>query len=210
MRSATLNSNQKRTAMHRPFGIVFLSTAAIFGLSAQTQASTPYGSRNGDHCSNEALEMTLKAIKTPGPPGPKSSKSIPIWDGLIEIRLKNVSSLMVRLVESANEYNISASDASGRDVPMTETGGKYLAEVSRPPAERTFVSASIFDLQPAQEFKIQMYISHFFKIEPGQAYTIRLGRASGLPKVNQVGTPIKHPDLNCSLTIPAGALVESQ
>jgi hypothetical protein len=137
---------------------------------------------------------------------------VPVWDGLIEIRLKNISNLVVHLEELALdwEYEVSVLDASGRLVPMTEYGKKLTPGKASAGGEY-MGPVSTLDLLPSQETAArQMYVSRIYKIKPGQAYTVELRREAGLPKADQTGRPVKHPGLACSLAIPAGPLAGIQ
>jgi hypothetical protein len=135
-----------------------------------------------------------------------------VWEGLIEVRLKNVSNLIVHLEELTAdwEYEISVLDISGRPVPMTEYGKK--STPGKIPRGWIYTGpVSSFDLSPLQETAPnQIYVSRIYKIEPGRAYTVRFKRDVGLPKVDQIGRAVEHPALTCSIAIPAGPLADAQ
>lgn len=199
--------------MYKPIGIAVCLLVSGIEMNAQAPAPVDSDAPATGRCSNEALKLSLKAVKTPGPLHRMSQpEPIPVWDGLIEVRLKNVSSLVVHLKELAAdwEYEVSVLDISGKSVPMTEYGRK-LTPGKIPTGGDYMGPTSSLDLSPSQETGPRlMYLSRIYQIEPGQAYTVTLKREAGLPKVDQIGRALKHPGLSCSLTISAGPLSNVQ
>jgi hypothetical protein len=196
--------------MYNPVGIAMCLLLLSQNTHAQASASGDSGASAVDQCSNEALKLSLRAVRTPGPLHRMSDpEPIAVWDGLIEIRLKNISSLVVHLEELATdwEFEVTLLDASGKPAPMTDYG-KKLTPGKVPPGGQYIGVISAVDLPPAGELTFQMYVSRIYKIEPGRAYTISFSREAGLPKVDQVGKAVKRPGLSCSLAIPAGPLVD--
>ncbi|MGA3237229.1 MAG: hypothetical protein ABSG03_13055 [Bryobacteraceae bacterium] len=195
--------------MNNPAGIAMFVLLLSHNMNAQTPVS---GASAADQCSNEVLNLSLKAVKTPGPLHRMSDpEPVPVWDGLIEIKLKNVSTLVVHLEELATdwEYEVIVLDASGIMAAMTDYG-KKLPPGKVPTGGQYIGPIASVALPPASELTVQMYVSRIYKIEPGQAYTVTLRREEGLPKVDQVGKAVKRPGLSCSLAIPAGPLVDVQ
>jgi hypothetical protein len=156
--------------------------------------------------------MRLKAVRTPeGIRGRVDPVPVPIWSGLTQVSIKNVSSLVVRLVERswAWEYNIALLDLTGKRAPLTDYG-KSLTP-GRETVEAPYIGpASVGELAPGEEQKRELYLSQIYKIEVGQAYIVRVQRDFGLPKTNQIGRPIKPSGLSCSLQVPVGPLAEVQ
>lgn len=181
--------------------------------SGQTADRNAAGAaKEADNCSNSVLQIGLRALPTPlGIRRPLDPIPVPVWSGLLEIRLKNISTLMVDVGERSThwEYAFTVSDQDGRPTSMTEYGKNLQPGQDTPEAPYVGPNAS-FDLSPAQEFKTEVYLTQLYKITPGQAYTIRVRRAWGLPKVDQAGRAIERPQLNCSLVVPAGPLVVQQ
>lgn len=196
--------------MYKPAAIAMSLLLLSQNMNAQASASGDSGASTVDQCSNEALKLSLKALKTPGPLHRMSDpEPTPVWDGLIEITLKNVSTLVVHLVELATdwEFEVTVLDASGTLAPMTDYG-KKLTPGKVPTGGQYIGPISSIDLPPASELTLQMYVSRIYKIESGRAYTVTIRREEGLPKVDQVGKAVKRPGLSCSLAIPAGPLID--
>jgi len=149
------------------------------------------------------LELSVKAAFDPEPPRRKDdAPSEPLWRGLIEITLKNISRGTVHIEEGGN-YQISVLDSSGKPAPLTEYGKKV--EAARRVQPNLSGVASIFDLQPGQQLTNQMHLGAAHQIEPGQAYTIRVSRSRGFPMVDPDGWPVMPPrrELRITLEIPA-------
>lgn len=186
-----------------------LLMALVLTETAPAQNSAIATPRKPANCSNGILEMSLTAIKKLGlPRRPIDQIPIPVWEGLIRIRIKNITSLTVHVIERADQYDIVATDASGKHVPMTEFGEDRLPAIHAGGPSPPIGRVSAVDLAPTAEVQTELSVASFYKIEPGKEYTITVGRTGGLPRVDQLGNPINHPGLSCTLTIPAGPLVE--
>ncbi len=98
--------------------VVLVFSPATF---AQTDPPPNIGAGIGDPCTNGVLSMSLRAVQSPGPRRrPIDPEPVPIWEGLLQIRLKNVSTLIVHLVQRADQHELAVLDALGKPVLMTE------------------------------------------------------------------------------------------
>jgi hypothetical protein len=110
-------------------------------------------------------------MRTPWPDPPPQ-----VWEGAIEITVKNVSGQVVHLEESDLTYELSVLDSSGNPVPRTEYG-KQIETVQRDRSKMGFSPAiGIYDLRPGEEHTRTWGLSMFFKIQPGQDYRVKLSR----------------------------------
>lgn len=124
------------------------------------------------------------------------------WRGLLRITIRNVSWGLVDLVELAPplEYEFNVLDSSGASVPLTEWGKK--AQLARDPLNVLSGPVSSITIGVAGEYSRDIYLADQYQLKPGQAYTIRIWRSEGLPKVDEHGKPLKEVELRYTLKIP--------
>jgi hypothetical protein len=190
--------------MLRRIGIASLSWVFIGLASIHAQPVTPL---EPDQSANGMLEMRVRQVFDPEPPRRKiDPPKEPVWHGTIEITVKNVSRGVVRFIEGEGTYQFSVMESGGNPAPLTEYGKKVLTPRQGPPSFSGPVSS--FDLEPGQELTRETHLSAVYKIEPGQAYTIRVRCSRGFPMVNPEGWPVMPPrrELRVTLEIPAQTL----
>ena len=181
--------------------LVCVTVAAI-----RAQPSTPLAP---DQPSNGMLELRVKQAFDPEPPLRQNElPREPVWRGLIEVTLKNISRGTVHIEDGGITYQFSVLDSAGRPVPLTEYGKKVEASKQGPQAFSGPVS--IFDLAPGRELTEQVHLSVVYQIEPGQGYTVAVRRSRGFPMVDHDGWPVMPPrrELRVTLPIPAKRLIE--
>jgi hypothetical protein len=61
--------------------------------------------------------------------------------------------------------------------------------------------ASAFELMPGEDVYIQVDLSKFYQVVSGSAYTIKMKRSAGLPKVDEYGRPLHQRELSCTVVI---------
>jgi hypothetical protein len=76
-----------------------------------------------DQPSNRMLELRVKQAFDPEPPLRQNEPPRePVWRGLIDVTLKNISRGTVRIEDGGITYQFSVLDSSGLPVPLTEYG----------------------------------------------------------------------------------------
>ena len=106
---------------------------------------------------------------------------------------------------SSSESLKDVLDSAGQPVVRTDLG-KRLADVPRTgPATNLFASRIL--LAPLKEISSEVDLLNYFKIEPGHAYKVVIRRSKGLPKVDEVGRPLKEIEVSCSFEAPEVGLL---
>jgi len=106
------------------------------------------------------------------------------------MRVRNISLGPARVDEADSlfEYTIEVLDSSGKLVPMTERGKSTTEAASRPRSPFGYYGpASAFKLMPGEDVYTQVDLSKFYQVVSGRAYTIKIKRSVGLPKVDEYG-----------------------
>ena len=144
----------------------------LAGLSLAGAQTPPSSARPTlDEPSNGVLELSARPIldtahgRDPAPT---------IWQGLVEVTVKNISQRPVRIAEGALTYELSAWDSSGMLVPKTRFGEQVEA-AQRDGPTRMPATATV-DLLPGQEYTRTLGLRTYFLIEPGRDCTVRLKR----------------------------------
>ena len=152
--------------------------------------------------SNGVLELSAVPFAAPDsrPAGKRVEKYFP-WQGAIEIAIRNISFAPAMIEDLSCDFGFEVFDSAGRPVEQTEDG-KKCAEVLRM-GQPTFITRiSHQELAPNKQTVYPMNLSGFFKIEPGHAYTVVIRRSRGLPKVDELGRPLKDVEVSCSFDVP--------
>jgi hypothetical protein len=156
-----------------------------------------------DHPSNSVVELIVTPEPAHGRRPPPGEVYAP-WDGFLNVRIRNVSLGPARVDEAdwTREYTIKVLDSSGRSVPMTERGKSIADALSRPRDPRGYYGpAGSANLTPGEENYVQMNLKQIYQVEPGRAYTIKLKRSAGLPKLDEYGKPLQQRELSCTVVI---------
>jgi hypothetical protein len=163
---------------------------------AAAQSRGAHVSLAPDQPSNGYLELSVKQVmRTPGPLDPAPE----VWEGAIEITVKNVSTRIVHLEESDLTYELTLLDSSGNQVPSTEYG-KQVEEAQRNGPSVVF-NIGIYDLPPGQEHTRILGLRNFFKFEPGQDYAVRLKRWDrSMALIDETGKRVALRELSRTLT----------
>jgi hypothetical protein len=155
------------------------------------------------HPTNGALELsaTPRPDPDPRPAGKRIEQYVP-WHGIVEIAIRNVSFAPVMIEDMPCDFGFEVLDSAGRPIEQTEFG-KECAEIFRRIGPPTMVlSYSHHHLAPTQQTVHPVDLSNLFKVEPGHAYTIVVRRSRALPKVDELGRPIKDVEVSCSFDVP--------
>ena len=175
---------------------------ASFAAQAQTPAEPP-----SVRPSNGVLELSAapRLGHDPRPIGKRHEEYLP-WRGLIKITIRNVSFAAATLDETGVwDFDLDVLDSAGQPVVRTDLG-KRLADVPRTgPATNLFASRIL--LAPLKEISSEVDLLNYFKIEPGHAYKVVIRRSKGLPKVDEVGRPLKEIEVSCSFEVPEVGLL---
>jgi hypothetical protein len=171
-------------------------------------AAAPAGDPSGVHPSNGIVELVVAPAPAEGPPRPHRLTDPPEvyapWDGLLNVSVRNISLGPAR-VDSGDwqlDYTIEALDSAGKPVPMTERGKSVADAASRPRDPFGYYGpASAVNLRPGQETSVQVNVSKIYQVVSGKAYTIRIKRSVGLPKVDEYGKPLQQGELSCTVVI---------
>jgi hypothetical protein len=99
------------------------------------------------------------------------------------------------------DFGFEVFDSAGRPVERTESG-KECAEIFRMEHPNIVTRLSHQQLAPTKQIVYPMSLSSDFKIEPGHAYTVVIRRSRGLPKVDELGRPLKEVEVSCSFDVP--------
>lgn len=183
--------------------VLLLFFAGNSRTQAQVEAGTPAATPVGDHPSNGVVEL----IVTPEPAHGRRSlpgEAYAPWDGFLNAKIRNISLGPARVEEAdwTREYVIEVLDAVGKPVAMTERGKSVADAASRPRDPRGYYGpVGSANLAPGEENYVQMNIKQIYQVEPGRAYTIKMKRSVGLPKVDEHGKPLQQPELSCTVTI---------
>jgi hypothetical protein len=181
----------------------FAATIAILSYVAQAQA--PAGPP-AMQPSNGVLELSAAPVlgQDPRPIGKRREEYLP-WRGVMKIRIRNVSFGAAVLDETGvSDFDYEVLDAAGQPVERTELGKRLGAVPRTGPVVR--ISVSRIELPPLKEINSEIDLSNYFKIEPGRAYKVIVRRLQGLPKVDEVGRPVKEVEVSCSFEVPETGL----
>lgn len=179
--------------------VLFFSASA-----AHPQASTP--TNEPDNPSNGVLEMTIAPIfpQVPGPhrPGEPLLRD-DIWDGAVEVKLKNVSSVKLSWFEREwwAEYDLEVLDAEGAPAPLTDFGKRAIAARLASGPLKGFRQVSQIDLDPSKSFTSHLLVGTCFRLQRGQTYTVKIRRSPD-PQVDRLGRPLTA--LCATITIKGG------
>ena len=147
----------------------------------------------GDHPSNGVLELIVAPVPASGSRPHRLTDPPEVyapWDGVLSMRVRNISLGPARVDEADSlfEYTIEVLDSSGKLVPMTERGKSTTEAASRPRSPFGYYGpASAFKLMPGEDVYTQVDLSKFYQVVSGRAYTIKIKRSVGLPKVDEYG-----------------------
>jgi hypothetical protein len=84
---------------------------------------------------------------------------------------------------------------------MTERGKNTREAASRPRTPFGYYGpASAFKLMPGEDVYIQVDLSKFYQVVSGRAYTIKMKRSVGLPKLDEYGKALQR-ELSCTVVI---------
>jgi hypothetical protein len=123
-----------------------------------------------------------------------------VWEGAIEVTVKNISQRPVKLVESILTWELVVLDSSGKAVPLTDYG-KQVEAVQRD-GPRYLLAVAVFDLPPGQEYTRTLGLMGLFQLEPGEDYTVRLRRSPrSMSFVDDASKQISLRELSCTLKI---------
>ena len=187
--------------MRKTIGVTVVLLLSSGTLLCAQNSSKPAG----DRPSNGALELTLAPVIpklfVPHPPGTPVRDDI--WRGVIKATLTNISGATVRLVEGYwfRSYSVEVLDSSGNPAALTEYGER---ELGPPPGTLRLSSASDRDLGPLETADSEMNLAAVWKIQPGQAYTIKVRRPFKGEDLDGTHKPIQG-DLSATLVIAVAA-----
>ncbi len=183
-----------------PFVVISALVTFQYALVSFGQAQPPSGS--SDRSSNGVIEII--AAPTLGPQPLRRSSAPPVepkWEGLIKVKIKNVSRATIHLESTSLDYELTVLDSSGKEVPMTQYGKDVLAAQHRGPVQIGHVST--FDLDPGGEHGVIVDLASRFQIQLGTAYTVKIQRARGLPMRDASGWPLGYlRQVTTTLSIP--------
>lgn len=186
--------------------VLVVAVLGLFALAAQAQS--PASSDETGHPSNGVLEMTLAPmfpqVMGPRRPGSVSRLQDGVWDGTVEVTLKNISNLRVHWEAKrwAAAYDLEVFDAEGRPVPLTPFGdGAVAAKHSSSPLLGVQHTSPI-DLEPSQSTTDVLPLGAYFQIKRSQTYTIKVRRSRDLPQFDQLGRPLA--GLSATLVVKGG------
>ena len=181
--------------MHKRIGAIFFIGLLAGSSYAAAQSPSVSVMLGPDQPSNGVLELSVKQVMGT----PQGRNPLPeVWAGGIEITVKNVSKRPVHLEESSLTYEFTLLDSSGNLVPRTEYG-EQIAEAQRNGPSGMF-NIGVYELPPGQEYTQTMGLRNFFKIQPGQDYTVRLKRWDrSMALVDESGKRVALRELSCTL-----------
>jgi hypothetical protein len=173
----------------------FLLIGLISGtMSVCAQPKIPLDRPEPARDTNGVLELNLRQVFRASDAHTKAQ----LWEGGLEITIRNISPRPVHLVESTLFCDISVSDPAGKPVPRTEYGRQIAEAQQNRPSFPPPVSE--FDLPPGKDFTNAFGLSSLFKIEPGQDYTVTLRRREGgASTADASGKHLTLRELRCTL-----------
>jgi hypothetical protein len=179
-----------------------IDKSAILIASTLLAATLGSGQSPALRPSNGVLE--LSAVPFPAPDSRPAAKRIEKyfpWYGSVEITIRNISFAPAILQDTSCDFGFEVFDSAGRPVEQTEDG-KKCAEIHLMAHPNIVTSISHQELAPNKQTVYPLTLSAFFKIEPGHAYTVVIRRSRGLPKVDELGRPLKDVEVSCSFDVP--------
>jgi hypothetical protein len=159
-----------------------------------------------DHPSNEVLEMALAPVfpQVVGPrqPGSASRLRDDIWDGVLEVTLRNVSDVKVSFIRRSGvaQYDIEVIDAEGKKEDLTPLGKDQLSAAKGTPSYSGPVS--IINLDPGQVFSERILLAEKFHFKRGQTYSVKVRRTRDLPQFDQFGRSLA--ELSVTVVVKGG------